>query len=300
MNRQTNEFLHYLKYNLNYSDHTIKSYQFDIEKFFSFLSKEDIKMDEVDSMVIRNFLSEEIISGISKRSCKRRLCALNKFYAYMVKQNYVSTNPFLFVGSPKMEKTYPEVLYPEVIEELLKNNMKREDSFMYRDQAILEVLYFCGIRASELTNIKLEDVDLKGRSINIIGKGNKERIVPFTEDCLISLKRYINESRNDLMKNVINKHTYLFVNSNGEKLTTRGLEKILTNIEEKLGMNIHLHPHILRHSFATNLLNNGADLRLIQELLGHESLNTTQVYTHVSDEMIKDAYFAHHPRAKKK
>lgn len=300
MNRQTADFLNYLRYERNYSSQTIISYSRDIDKFFRFLSEEGLDMEEVDQIVIRNFLTDELNSGVSKRSCKRRLCALRHFYKYMVRREMVKGNPFVFVSSPKTEKTLPKFLYKDQVREILDENKKRDDLLAYRDQAILSTLYYSGIRASELVSLELQSVSLPRRTLRVLGKGSKERIVPISEECKKDIETYMKTTRMELASRNKEGTKVLFLNDHGNKLTTRGLEYILDQIEQKTGSFVGLHPHILRHSFATHLLENGADLRIIQELLGHESLNTTQVYTHVTEESMKETYLAAHPRARKK
>ena len=299
MNKPTNEFLTHLKNERNYSPQTIKSYGEDIEKFFDFLLEEDVLMDQVDIIVIRNFLTKELNSGVSKRSCKRRLSALKHFYTFLVEQKYVEDNPFLFIDVPKTDKKYPHALYKEQVREILTENAKRTDDLMIRDQAILSTLYFTGMRAAELVSLTIQSVTLNQRIIRVVGKGNKERMLPISEECKKDLERYINFTRKELLGNAKVPTNALFLNSRGEKLTTRGLEYILDSIEEKTGTFVGLHPHILRHSFATHLLENGADLRVIQELLGHASLNATQVYTHVTEKEMQQEYLSAHPRARK-
>lgn len=313
MNKPIRDFLDYLKSERNYSVKTIASYQSDLEKFFNFLNSEGILMDEVDAVVIRNFLTDELNQGVSKRSCSRRLSTLNHFYSYLVREKMVKENPFILIDSPKIEKTFPHVLYKDQVQEILKNNALRTDELAIRDQAILSILYYCGLRASELVNLIVQDVDTRNRVVSVYGKGRKERLVPFTEDCKIAIERYRKEVRENLAKltkdprnakifdeNGREKGPALFLNSKGNRLTTRGLEYILDSIEEKTGTFVGLHPHVLRHSFATHLLENGADLRVIQELLGHASLNATQVYTHVTVEAMKQSYIDNFPRARKK
>lgn len=299
MNKQLADFLLNIGTDRNYSPQTVESYRRDIEKFYHFLLEEDVKADDVDLIVIRNFLTKELMSGVSKRSCKRRLCALKHFYSYLQKTGQIDVNPFNFVSAPKLEKKYPHILYSNQVEELLTVNRERDDLLASRDQAILELLYYSGIRASELVNIKLSDINTRNRMVRILGKGNKERIVPFTDECALTIDDYVKKCRIELAKHNEQISIYLFLNNHGEQLTTRGLEYILKNIEEKTGLNLGLHPHLLRHTFATHLLENGADLRVIQELLGHESINATQVYTHVTEEGMKKEYLAAHPRAKK-
>ena len=313
MNKPEQEFLDHLLYVRNYSKKTVSSYQEDIDLFCEFIFNEGVLMEDVDIICIRNFLTEELNRGVSKRSCKRRLCSLKHFYKYMVSVGYINDNPFIFVSSPKVETKYPHGLYKEQIQELFKRNAERTDDLKNRDQAILYLLYYSGIRAQELVTLNIQDISLRERRVRVLGKGNKERIVPFSADCQTVLKKYIDTDRKELLKlymeNIKKKpqkegldslQSPLFFNARGEKLTTRGLEYILDAIEEKIGLYVGLHPHILRHSFATHLLENGADLRVIQELLGHESINATQVYTHVTEEAMKETYMNAHPRAKKK
>ena len=299
MNKLILDFLNHLRYERNYSPQTIKSYGKDIEKFFVFIDKEDIPFDQVDIIVIRNFLTDELNSKVSKRSCKRRLSSLRHFYKFLIDEGYIKDNPFIFVQSPKTEIKYPHALYKEQVREILTENAKRTDDLMIRDQAILSMLYFTGMRASELVSLTIQSVSLSQRLVTIIGKGNKERIVPFGEECKRDVERYKSTTRELLLSRAIKKTNILFLNNKGQQLTTRGLEYILDSIEEKTGTFVGLHPHILRHSFATHLLENGADLRVIQELLGHASLNTTQVYTHVTEEAMKKEYLSAHPRARK-
>lgn len=307
MNKATHDFLEHLEKDRRYSEQTIKSYGADLDKFFVFLLQEGVLMDQVDPIVIRNFLTEQLNAGVSKRSCKRMLSTYRHFYKYLVREEIVKDNPFILVQSPKSDKTYPHVLYRDQIEEILKNNSLRTDELAIRDQAILCMLYYCGLRASELVSLNVQDVNLRTRIVRVIGKGNKERIVPFTEECKNAVQKYIDTERKELLKTKIQPTSALFLSdfrqtdpNKDPRMTTRGLEHILDQIEEKTGTFVGLHPHILRHSFATHLLDNGADLKVIQELLGHSSLNATQVYTHVSTEAMKQAYIDNFPRAKKK
>ncbi|MDY0178043.1 MAG: tyrosine recombinase XerC [Erysipelotrichia bacterium] len=299
MNRPLSEFLEYLKLERNYSPRTSESYRSDIEKFHLFIAKEGILMDEVTPLVIRNFLTDELKSGISKRSSKRRLCALRHYYSFLMKKKYVKENPFLYISSPKIEKKFPKVLYQEQIEDILKANRRRQDEIALRDQAILELLYYTGIRVNELANLDLQDFDNNRRIIKVHGKGNKDRLLPFTETCRLTILKYIKEVRVKSAALSKEPSSALFLSQKGERLTNRGIEYILDQIELKTGEFVGLHPHILRHSFATHLLEKGADLLVIQELLGHTSLNATQIYTHVTEEAMQASYRQAHPRAKK-
>lgn len=302
MNKPEQEFLYHLQLVRNYSLKTIESYQKDIDKFCFFIFNEGVLLENVDLICIRNFLTDELGKGISKRSCKRRLSSLRQFYKYMLNVGYIESNPFLFISSPKTEIKFPHALYKEQIEELFVRNAQRSDELKLRDQAILYLLYYSGIRANELVTLDIQSISLKDRVVRVIGKGNKERIVPFTVECQNVLKEYVAQDRTKWLnknKNAKDLSPALFMNASGKRLTTRGLEYILDSVEEKIGLYVGLHPHILRHSFATHLLEKGADLRIIQELLGHESINATQVYTHVTEKAMQETYLSSHPRALK-
>jgi len=286
-------FSEHLKYDLNYSDKTIKSYRHDISSFEIYLKSVGESFETANVQLIRNYLSNEMLEGKTKVTCCRRIAGLRHFYSYLVKEKVINENPFLFIGSPKKEIRYPEALYLEQIEQLFEKNKARDDDFKYRDQAIIELLYASGVRVSELVNIKLNAIDMKNRIIRVFGKGRKERIVMFSKSCQTTLLEYLNRSRNKVSGE------YLFLNAQGNQLTTRGVEYILKEIQNKCDIQLGLHPHLLRHTFATHLLEGGADLRVIQELLGHESINTTQVYTHITEEAMKYQFLKSHPRAKK-
>lgn len=298
--KEIDEFLEYLKYVLNYSEKTVSSYQIDIVSFYKFIFNQGIDIDDVDGAIIRNYLSTQLANNISKKTLCRRLSALRHFYGYLVDNDVLDYNPFIFISSPKKEIRYPRVLYIEQIDNLFKLNSERTDELMLRDQCILELLYASGVRVSELVKIKINDIDFHARAIRIMGKGKKERIVPFNKSAQTALKNYISKSRDNLIAKHPEslKEDYLFFDANGRVLTSRGVQYILKEVERKTGCNYGLHPHLLRHSFATHLLEGGADLRVIQELLGHESLNTTQIYTHVSEEAMKNQFELTHPRSK--
>lgn len=295
-----NEYASYLLYQKNYSKKTIDSYTRDINKFLEFMNNENYTLNSVDSTLIRNFLAHETLNGISKRSNARRVIALRQFYEYLVKNNYVEFNPFIVISTPKVDKKLPEFMYLEEINNLFELNSQRKDFLMHRDQAIIELLFSSGLRVSELVNLTLQDLNLKERMMRIVGKGNKERIVPFSLKTQKNLSIYLENTRKELIANSGNNigTNYVFLNNRGEKLTTRGVEYILQEIENKTGVTLSLHPHKFRHSFATHLLNQGLDLRTIQELMGHASLSSTQVYTHVSNQKMHDEYEKAFPRRK--
>lgn len=299
MNKPIAEYLAELSQTQARSPRSIASYRYDLEKWFAFLNEEGILFDDIDVVIIRNFLTNELNHGISKRSCKRRLSTLRDFYKFLIKKGYAKENPFLFIASPKTDKVFPKYLYEEQITQIVNDNKQRTDELALRDQTILELLVHTGMRAAELVSLDLQNIDMRSRLIRVMGKGSKERIIPFTVECQTTLNNYLKELRPKLLlKNPLPTNA-LILNSQGERLTTRGLEYILDQLEEKTGHFVGLHPHILRHSFATHLLENGADLRVIQELLGHTSLNATQIYTHVTEEAMKSTYNQYFPRASK-
>ncbi len=306
MNNYEDIFLKYLKNNLNYSDYTIKSYKQDLDLFFEFLDKRKIDILEINIDIIRDFISERLShktyrgNNESYRSIKRRLSSLRKFYNFLMSNNIIDNNPFLLVKTPKNETKLPEVLYQKQVENLLNKNKTRNDILKDRDQALLELMYSSGLRCSEVVELKLSNIDINSRIMKILGKGNKERLVPFSQDAKFYLEEYLNNLRVMLLSKAKNSESkyYVFLNSKGDKLTTRGLEYIIKEISKKNGLDLgfDFHPHVLRHSFATRLLENGADLRIIQELLGHSSINTTQIYTHVSKEKVKKVYDESFPK----
>ena len=301
INDDVEKYLEYLSFRKGYSSNTVISYRRDIYKFLEYMEKENASFNDVDSILIRNFLLEETLDGISKRSSQRRLVALRRFYEWMLKEKKVKFNPFKIISSPKLDKTLPDFLHQEEIDELFVNNEKRTDFLALRDHALLELLYASGLRVSEIVNLTLDQVESQTRIIKVTGKGNKERMVPYSVECKKTLDKYIDECRKEIVeKNKLeNDPKALFLNARGEKLTTRGVEYILKSIEKKIGMELDLHPHKMRHSFATHLLDEGVDLRVIQEILGHESLETTQVYTHISTSKMIESYQNYFPRAKK-
>jgi integrase/recombinase XerC len=294
-------YLTYLKDQRNYSDHTIDSYRRDIEMFFVFAKDEGYTIESVDTNLIRNFLRYEVVKGISKRSNQRRIIALRRYYEWLLKYKYIKYNPFISIKTPKNDINLPSFLHEEEVETLIEADAKREDFFAKRDHAIIILLYASGLRVSELVNLKLQDVNLRHRSMRILGKGRKERIVPFSNVALEAINDYLQNCRNLILeKNQIDKPTNaMFLNNKGEQITSRGVQYILKKVEDKTGVHLDLHPHKMRHTFATHLLEKGADLRTIQELLGHASLETTQVYTHVTTSKMIDTYKNAFPRAKK-
>ena len=301
MNKPEKEYLDHLVLVRSYSKETADSYRRDIDKFFRYINGEGILFDKVDKNIVRNFLTVELQNNIGKRSCQRRMSALRGFYTFMLEKGYVPNNPFKFVHSPKSDVRYPKALYIDQINDLFDANARRNDELEIRDQAILELLYASGMRASELCALTARQIDNRSRMIRVFGKGKKERLVPFSKTAQTAMLAYAKDLRPALLsryKGPLAPDAF-FLSARGRKLSERGLEFILKQVEAKTGHYYGLHPHELRHTFATHLLEGGADLRLIQELLGHESLNTTQIYTHVSKEAMINQYNEFFPRAKK-
>lgn len=291
-----NKYISYLKYQRNYSSKTISSYLEDIKLFSLFLDNEGTKEEDVDVLFIRNYITHLLKEKISKRTIKRKISSLKNYYRFLKNQNIISSNPFLLITTPKVEKKYPDVLYEEQVIDLLNYLKESDNTFKSRDIAIISLLYYSGLRAFELVNLNLFDINFSNRTIRVFGKGRKERIVPFSNECLSSLLDYKNNLRKELLLEQDN--SAFFLNNKGKRLTTRGLEYILDSIEEKSGIFVNLHPHLLRHTFATKMLDSGADLRVIQELLGHSSISSTQIYTHVSTKKMSETFEKYHPHSK--
>lgn len=294
--KELSEFQDYLLNVRRYSSNTVSSYSFDICDFTKFIRSlgkifKDIKVDDVKSWILD--LTER---QIGKRSIKRKMSSLKSFYAWMYLQKKVDSDPFEYVHSPKATHALPDFFSEKEIDSLLTANEKRTDKLKDRDQALLMLMFASGLRASEVVNLTFNQVDFDNRIMKVSGKGNKDRLVPFTNAAKEAMLNYINGLRKDLLKEDTK---YIFLNSQGNKMTVRGLEYILDEIEAKTGLYGKIHPHMLRHSFATKMLNRGADLRTIQELLGHSSIETTSIYTHVAYENMKETYEKTFPRAKK-
>lgn len=288
-----NDYLKYLEYQKNYSKETIHSYNIDLEEYIDYLKKEGIDPLEMEYSLVRNYLIHLNEEGNKNSTIARKISSLRSFYKYLLNQNIIKNNPFSLVSLPKKERKLPRFFYYNELEELFQVP-KLNTPLGQRDRLILEMLYATGVRVSELINIKVEDIN--NYEIRVLGKGSKERIVRFGDYAESILDLYLKEGYKKL--NTKNSK-YLFLNSNGDVLTTRGIRYILDKIIEKTPIDKKISPHMLRHSFATHLLNEGCDILTVQELLGHESLTATSIYTHVTNDRLKEVYFKCHPRAKK-
>lgn len=287
MKERINEFKSYLMYEKMFSSNTVNGYVRDLEEFNSFLESEYIK--HVTYKDIRSYLAYMYNKKYSSRTISRKLSAIRSFYKYEVNKGVIKDNPCLLISNPKVEKKLPNYLSYNEIETMLEVPDTFKNNSL-RDKLIIEVLYSTGIRVSELVNIKVKDIDFYNNQILILGKGNKERYVIFGNTLKDMLKEYIS---------IKNDSEYLITNKYNKKMSTRSIEEIVKKIVKIDGIKNKVTPHTIRHTFATHMLNEGADLRVVQELLGHENLKTTEVYTHVSNERLRSVYLSSHPRAKK-
>lgn len=288
------QFINYLKNERNYSSHTIINYQNDINDFNSFMEQEHINnYGDVTYNQIRGYLMNLYDHHYQASSVSRKLSSLRSFYKFLVSENAVTDNPFLLVNTPKKAKSLPKFLYYQDLESII-NSIDLKTPIGVRDRLIFEMLYATGIRVSELVNIKLLDINLNEQSIKVLGKGNKERIVYYGAYCQDILSSYLSEHRSKLLNK--KQSEYLLINNKQTNLTTRGVRLIINRIIDKTSLKYSISPHTLRHTFATHLLNEGADLLTVQELLGHVNLSTTSIYTHVSNEQLRNVYLKAHPR----
>ena len=264
--------------------------------FLEYLNENNIKSyKKVQYQDIRLFINYLYDLNYNNKTISRYISSVRSFFKYLKSNNYIDNNPCTLISNPKLEKKLPKYLNFEDIEKLL-NVFDKNNFIGLRNSLILEILYSTGIRVSEITNIKFNDVSISNKSIKIIGKGNKERIVYFGSICLNLLDLYIKKSYPILNKN---NSEYLILSKTGKKINDREIRKVVDDAAKMAGIKIKISPHVLRHTFATHMLNEGADLRSVQELLGHENLSTTQVYTHLTNEKIRNVYLSAHPRAKK-
>ncbi len=283
----------YLLYEKKYPLNTVNSYISDISFFLSYISSMNKKVTDVDKNIVRNYL--KILSDLkyNNSTIARKLSSLRSYFAYLLANKKIKNNIFNLINNPKKEKKLPNFLTYQEFEDLIFS-IDNNDIYAKRNKLILELLLASGLRVSELVNIKLEDIDINNKSIRVVGKGSKERIVYFNLHTETSLKDYLDNSRSKLLKN--RKSSYLFINNKSTKLTREGVFEIINKIATKANIKHHLSPHVLRHTFATFLLNEGADIRSVQTLLGHESLSTTQIYTHITSDALKSEYLKRFPR----
>jgi len=294
-------FSTYLKHERAVSPHTCKNYMVDMQQFLNYLEERfpgvsasgEAGLRRVDASVIRDFMSS-MWNEWSPSSMARKLASLRTFFNYCIKQGYIETNPAKEVATPKIPKRVPKFLTVDEVFALL-DAAGDDGALGVRDRAILELLYASGLRVSELVGLNVEDVDLKSQTVRVMGKGRKERIVPMGEKACVALVSYL-EKRGTLLGEKTAERAF-FINRHGGRLTARSIERLIAKYLRRCGVQKTVTPHVLRHTFATHLLGAGADMRGIQELLGHSSLSTTQKYTHVGIENLMKAYDESHPKA---
>ena len=293
-NDYLNSFLDSIWSEQGLSKNTLISYEHDIKSFLLFLHKNKISLVSTDYSDINSFISDRFSKGISSRSNMRLISSLKKFYLFLVSRNIIKKNPTEDIESPKNVKSLPHTIDTESVDRLL-NAPDTKNRFGSRDKAMLEILYACGLRVSELVTLKLSQVVMESNFLRVMGKGNKERIIPINDYALAFLKTYIENHRSDFTGK--KKSDSLFLSNRGSEMTRHSFWHILKKYSKKVGINSHLSPHTLRHAFATHMINNGADLRVVQLLLGHSDLSTTQLYTHVAKNELKELHCKNHPRA---
>ena len=300
--RDIESFLNHMRVEKNASKFTISNYKTDLMQYFQFLAaKENLPFEQmtndlIDHKSVREYLASIHNKGQSKATAARKLAALRSYVKYLCRQNILSDNPIAAVSTPKQEKKLPKFLYNQEIDLLMKApDLKNPNSI--RDKAIMETLYSSGIRVSELTGLNLKDLDFAEEYIKVTGKGGKDRLIPLGHKANAALELYLRKSRPFLIKQgEDSEEEAVFLNRFGGRLSNRGVRNVLNKYVKEISLNQKISPHTLRHSFATHLLNNGADLRAVQELLGHVKLSTTQIYTHLTRENIKNIYNNTHPR----
>ena len=281
------KYREYLKYELNYSDYTIKNYCLHITKFFEYLDSNKISYNNLTKDGIIDYLKYLDSQKYANRTISIILSSLRSFYDFLMESKVIETNIFNSVSNPKLEKKLPNFLSYEQIRAIL-DSIPNDDILNIRNKLIIELLYATGIRVSELVNLKVSDIIFSERKIRIFGKGKKERIVYYGDYASIAIDNYLNTRNSN--------NEYLILNKDGNKISVRGIEKIIDKMAITASVNCNVTPHTFRHTFATHLLNEGADIKSVQELLGHSSLNTTEVYTHITSDYLKEVYLKSMPR----
>ena len=285
--KEINNFEEYLKYELNYSDYTIKEYILHVKDFLKYLENNKINYLNINKEDIIKYLKYLDNEKLSNRSIGTILSSLRCFYNYLLDNGFVKVNMFKLISNPKMDKKLPNFLSYEDLQKIL-DSITDKDILSLRNKMIIELLYATGIRVSELINIKISDIDFNNKTIKVMGKGKKERIVFFGDYALDAINTYL--------KNNPYNNEYLVLNNKGKKITVRGVELIIEKISKMACINNNAHPHTFRHTFATHMLNNGCPLKSVQEYLGHSSLSSTEVYTHITNDYIKEEYLKNIPR----
>ena len=290
------QFINYLLIEKGLTKNTLYNYRIDLNQFIFFLRKIDSNhILKINSKVLINFLSFLKSKNISRRSLCRKIVTLKSFFKYLIIDKIIDKNPAIILESPKMGIHLPEYLTLNEVERLL-DICPANNKYEIRDKTMIELMYSTGLRVSEISNLKINNINFTEKDIKFKGKGNKERLIPVGNKAIDLLNKYLIEIR-PILEKENNSNNYLFLNSKGTKLSRISIWKMIKNCSLKAGINKNTSPHTLRHSFATHLLNNGADLRSVQELLGHSDISTTQIYTHLNYKKLKNSHAQFHPRA---
>jgi integrase/recombinase XerD len=294
MEAQVRTFLNYLRVEKGLSDNTIQAYRRDMAKFASFAAERKVGVTELRREHVVDFLGTLYRRNLDSRSVARHLVTIRHFFRFLLLEGVIESDPAANIESPKFRQSLPEFLSVDEVDRLLRQPDKN-DVVGIRDRAMIELMYSTGLRVSELCGLRVSDLQMEPGCLRCIGKGNKERLVPVGKRALEAVQTYLRDARQALARGVAS--PYLFLNQKGHKLNRIAFWKILGEYGRKAGLRKSLTPHMLRHSFATHLLDRGADLRSVQMMLGHSDISTTQIYTHVVEERLKQVYKAHHPRA---
>lgn len=289
------DFFIYLEKEVSYSINTIKAYKVDLRKFLIFFSNDNINIQSISRKDIRSFLSSEYDKKRSDRTVSRRLASIKSFFNYLIKSEQIGNNPSAEIKSPKLSKPLPNFIDQKVID-LLMDAPNKSTIGGLRDKALLELFYSTGMRLSELVSLDIESIDFKKNIIKVLGKGRKERLVPFGNRAKFHLDNYLKNNTSKFKVNNIKDRQPLFTSNRNQRISTRTVQRRVSTYIKLVANGSQLGPHILRHSFATHLLENGADIRTVKDLLGHSSLSSTQVYTHIQPEKIKQIHKQAHPR----
>lgn len=291
-------FITYLKKERGYSDYTVKNYEFDILDYLKYCNNKKLNIYKIKYFDIKTYLVKLHENNYKGTTISRKISSLRTFYSFLYDNNLVDKNIFKYVVVPKKEKRLPKYITNDDVTSIF-SVPDISSPIGQRNRLILELLYGTGIRVSELCNIKVKDIDLNNKTIRILGKGSKERIVFYGDICAELLELYLSDGRNVLLNKKNNEYLIIGAYKKDKPLTTRSIELIINDIIEKAAINKKVTPHVLRHTFATHLLNEGCDILMVKELLGHSSLDTTGIYTHVSNERLRKVYLDTHPRARK-
>ena len=286
------DFLDYLLIDKKYSQNTIEAYEYDLEKYYLFFNKRNLNIKDIKKDDIKDYLKDLKDEKMSDKSISRNISSIRTFYKFLLVEKIITKNPIELIELPKVKKSLPTVLSKEEVNVLL--DIQVNDSYSARNKAMLELMYATGLRVSELIQLKKQDINMDDALVKTMGKGSKERIIPIGDYALEALQIYLNGYRDQLVKKRVT--DFVFLNNHGNQLTRQGFFKMIKKLAKEKNIKTNFSPHTLRHSFATHLLDCGADLRSIQELLGHSDISTTQIYTHISNELLRENY-KNHPHA---